>query len=217
MIGRYKKCLVVLPKPSCYVYKDNDTKRVISQNINKWVGYLKNLNEELPIVAYAEDALQKLFSVTDNLVYVLGNADTTFVSNNMLEEFPDRYVDECSDDKKIDEKIIKESIDKIKVPDRRKCFDMLEWKTKRGNVVWQRIRYACNEHMKTQNFVLFFTSRGNNFCNSTITESVMGDGKIVVDVDVYTGKADIRYSGVPISESELLTILGGVKDGFKDH
>ena len=105
MIGRYKKCLVVLPKPSCYVYKDNDTKRVINQNINKWVGYLKNLNEELPIVAYAEDALQKLFSVTDNLVYVLGNADTTFVSNNMLEEFPDRYIDECSDDKKIDEKI----------------------------------------------------------------------------------------------------------------
>lgn len=214
MSGRYKRCLVVLPKASCYSYKDVELQQAIKSNVNKWLQVISNLNEPIPIIAYAEDTLQDKLGVTKDVRYVLGESDVLFVRNNMADQFPESYDYGVSDDKRINAEIIKSAIDKVKAPDRRKCFDTLEWKTKRANTVLQRIRYACNEHMKKQMFVLFFTAKGNNFCNSTIGEVVVGDGRIIVDVDVYTGKAEIKYSGIPISESELLTILGGVQNGI---
>ena len=209
MIGKYKTCLIVFPKTSCYTYKDGDTKRLISENINKWLSHIKVLEGKCKYVSFAEDTLQRDISNNSSLVYVLGNGDINFISNNMTDEFSDDYVERFPTEDKIDESIIRESINKVHAPNSRECFDITEWRTKRRNAVWQRIRYACNEYMKHQGFILYFKARGNNFCNSCIDGTLLGDCRLIIEVDVYTGKVNIKYSGVTISELELLTILGG--------
>lgn len=214
MVRGYRHCFVVFPKYDSYSLKDLQTRQMMSQIYNSWITRVKEALK-LPFSGFAEDVFLRTLDVTNDYYYVTGNADFTFITNNMRDYFSRDYV-YVGERKLIPSSIIDENVKRIKPPDRRKCFDSEEYKTRRGNTVHQRVRQSCNDYLKTQNLILYFNAKGNSFCNSIKNDLQMGDGIIYIEVDLYSGRADITYSGININESELFTILGGLADGVKN-
>lgn len=202
---RYNTCLCIFPKPESYVNKDVSTKRNIRTNVNQAIGKIQELG--LPITTFLEDALSTEFVNSKATLSVVGEADYNFISKNMIDYFGELYP--YRERKAIPSDIIEKAVKMVKVTDRRKCCDFDEYKVKRGISVHRRIRETCNMYLRNEPFVFYFKG-GVNFCNDRKDYTELGDSKITVQCDIYTGLMDITYSGVEITFDELKTILGGV-------
>lgn len=213
--GSYSRCFVVCPKESSYALKDMQTRDLMKEIFSKWISAIREVGCPC-IYGFAEDVLFREWDTEHKSLYVTGDADFKLIVSNLVEYFGSDYAF-VSDRETIQEAIVMSSIRKVKPPDRRKCFDADEYWTKRYNTIHQRIRFACNTFLESEPFVLYFNAKGGTFCNSVISGSELGDGKIRIDVDLYSGRTEIKYSGININESELFTILGGLFNGKRDN
>lgn len=212
MLGVYRNCLIVFPKCSSYELKDIHVKMSMDEIYRRWLKRLSDING-LSLCGFAEDVLLRNAKVTKSLMYTTGDADFTFIQNNMVDYFGEDYIVSKEYNKTVDQELIASAVKKIKPPDRRKCFDALAYKTQRANTVHRRIREVCNGYLKNSPFTVYFNSKGNMFCNSMKEEQNIGSKSIYVEVDLNTGISQVYYCGINITEDELFTILGGLSDG----
>ena len=194
------KVYVVLPKITTYIHKEEKWKRWIESNVNQWVLNMNDL--KLDINCFLEDDLAyELLKEEKEIswVSVLGTADCNFIRNYSPLYFEKYETVNC---KKVTDSLIVQARKKYKPPTNH--HNELEYSKARLAVLNNRMRYIVNKVLEVCPFVVYVDS-GNSYCSPPASH--LGDGKMVIKVNVISGITTYMFGGIPISEEDYKRII----------
>lgn len=196
---------MVLPECSSYQYKGEVEKRRIKELIESWYYTLVEANYK--VTAFAEDflAVELLYNIgAIRWQSILSVNDMAFLES-FVTGIPDVW---SAISKRCDYKcFIEAAIKKHKNPDIRKVSNSLEFRSLRFKALRKRMRFVANSILDEAQFVVYIDAN-NNFCNLPIVE--VGDGKMVVKVELYSRLVEYTFGGLPLTKVDFENIVRSV-------
>lgn len=200
------KVIIVLPKLSSYQYKLDDEKRRLEKVI---LDEFKRVSDSgAKIYCIAEDMLAVrilgVYSEWITWITTLGSSDSNFIKT-AVDDYPPLYNSIKKELAK--QSYIKGALERYKVKKNTESKDQLEIRGARLTVLNNRIRYVANRVVNDFNHIIYIDAN-NNFCSEP--KPVVGDGKLIVHVNINTGLTLYTYGGVPINKDAYEDIVRSV-------
>lgn len=208
-----ERVFIVLPKISAYNlnsynHKDLDALDILKEKLNSWLDLFAKYTS-VEICCFAEDKLAVELLSEDNRISwisVLANSDSNYYK--ICGYATDKYMK--LEKIKADTTIVNTAVKRFKVKKQTEFVDDTAFKGHREQVMNNRIRYAIDEMLNKEKYIVYFNQM-HNFCKEP--EAKLGDGKLLIIHNLVRMFEFFYYGGVPISRDNLEMIIGGLFNG----
>ncbi|MBQ2885878.1 MAG: hypothetical protein IJE43_19305 [Alphaproteobacteria bacterium] len=199
-----QKVLVLLPKLGSYRFKTPELKASYEEIINNEINKLLNKGHKIYCVQEDMLALTLFFNVDCvNWITLYEERDKSFMKIN-VEDYPKDLYERC--EAELCRKDVQDIMsNKCKLQTIRDCKgDMQKYTYSRYEYLQKKLRVGSSALARKHSCVLQFTD-GNNYHD--IVKPEVGDGKIVVTVDLLSTVKTIHYGGCPIEQDMYEQLL----------
>lgn len=200
-----KRAMFVFPKSSSYEFKGQLERDYIDTYVKRYTLLCKECS--IRIAAFVEDmlAVTLLYGKEEvRWIEVLSNGDRLFVKNSM-EDVPALWSTISAVVTRED--IIKDAVRKFPVV---RCNDVNEFMDSRKSVLQKRLRYTASRILENEELIVHFKTN-NGYCN--VPESVAGDGRLIITVDLDRGYETCELGKALIDKDLISDVIKTMKVG----